>query len=219
MGPDHPSGRGARAVVPTARRGLLLAAAALLAGGTGARSQDGSDAAGFVRSLGERAVDLLHRSGDDPEALTRGMAALLDEAVDLDLVARLALGRSWPRASETQRRAYLELCRAYVLDTLAGRLASSTGSERFVVTGARSVGGGDAVVGSRIDHVGYPPLHLEWRVREVGGRPTIADVVVEGVSMVLSVRSEFDAIIARSGIDGLLRELRARVGSDPAGTT
>jgi ABC-type transporter MlaC component len=36
------------------------------------------------------------------------------------------------------------------------------------------------------------------------------DVAVEGVSMMLTFRSEFDSIVARSGIDGLLQELAAR---------
>jgi ABC-type transporter MlaC component len=44
----------------------------------------------------------------------------------------------------------------------------------------------------------------------------IVDVVVEGVSMVLTFRSEFDSIVARRGIDGLLRELTAQTGAASA---
>ena len=44
-------------------------------------------------------------------------------------------------------------------------------------------------------------------------------MAVEGVSMVVTTRSEFDAIVARSGIDGLLQELaaRSRVAAAKAG--
>jgi hypothetical protein len=34
---------------------------------------------------------------------------------------------------------------------------------------------------------------------------------------VLTIRSEFEGVVARSGIDGLLRELTARIGVAPAG--
>jgi phospholipid transport system substrate-binding protein len=198
------------ASAPLARRGLLVMAA-LLASAARASARDGSDAAGFIHSLGDRTIALLARFGHDRKALISGMAELLDEAIDISLVARLALGRSWRQANEAQRRDYVELCRRYILATMAQRFTSYEGSERFVVTGTRLVGD-DTIVGSRIDYVGYPPLLLEWRVREAG-RPAIVDVVVEGVSMVLTFRSEFDSIVARRGIDGLLRELTAQTGA------
>ena len=194
---------------PMSRRGIgLLAAVALLASAVNARALEEADAAAFIRSLGERTVNLLRDSSDDREALTRGTAELLDETVAVDVMARLALGRGWQQADEAQRQTYVELCRDYILGTLAYRFASYTGSERFVITGTRPAGG-DAIVASRIEYVGYPPLILEWRVRG-DGQPRIVDVAVEGVSMVVTTRSEFDAIVARSGIDGLLQELAAR---------
>lgn len=198
------------------RRGLLVMAA-LLAARTSARAQEGSDAAGFIRALGDRTVALLRRSGHDREALIRGMGGILNEAFDIGVVARLVLGRSWPQANEAQRQDYVELCRGYILRILAHRFASYTGDERFVISGTR-LAGNDTIVSSRIEYVGYPPLQLEWRVREAG-RPAIVDVIVEGVSMVMTIRSEFDAIVVRSGIDGLLRELKARIATAPAKTT
>ena len=194
---------------PMSRRGIgLLAAVALLASAVNTRALEEADAAAFIRSLGERTVNLLRDSSDDREALTRGTAELLDETVAVDVMARLALGRSWRQADEAQRQTYVELCRDYILGTLAYRFASYTGSERFVITGTR-LAGGDAIVASRIEYVGYPPLILEWRVRG-DGQPRIVDVAVEGVSMMLTFRSEFDSIVARGGIDGLLQELAAR---------
>jgi phospholipid transport system substrate-binding protein len=196
------------------RRGVL-AVAILLALGATAKAKEVSEAAGFIRSLGDRTITLLGQLSGDREALTRDMSGLLNEAMDIGVVARLALGRSWRQADEAQRRDYVELCRRYILSTLAQRFSSYAGSERFVVTGTRPAGD-DTMVNSRIDYVGYPPLLLDWRVREAG-RPAIVDVVVEGVSMVLTIRSEFEGVVARSGIDGLLRELTARIGVAPAG--
>ena len=49
---------------------------------------------------------------------------------------------------------------------------------------------------------------VEWRVRQKGASYRIVDVVVEGVSLVVTNRDQFAAIVAKSGMDGLLRELR-----------
>ena len=43
--------------------------------------------------------------------------------------------------------------------------------------------------------------------------PTIIDVLPEGVSLVLTYRSEFDEVIARGGMDGLIAELRVRAAA------
>jgi ABC-type transporter MlaC component len=73
-----------------------------------AATTDGPEA--FIGGLGDRALALL---GRPRAAVSRSeLAALLDAAVDLRLLARLALGRHWNVASETQRREYIELFRA-----------------------------------------------------------------------------------------------------------
>ncbi len=66
-------------------------------------------------------------------------------------------------------------------------------------------------VSTRIVYTDYPPLSIDWRVRDGGGNPTIVDVVVEGVSLILTNRAELNSIIGRRGLEGLLEDMRARV--------
>ena len=59
---------------------------------------------------------------------------------------------------------------------------------------------------------GRQPLKVDWRVRELDGGDLVAiDVIIEGVSLIVTQRSEFSSVIERSGMDGLLAELRQRV--------
>jgi phospholipid transport system substrate-binding protein len=68
------------------------------------------------------------------------------------------------------------------------------------------------MVRSQILYTDYPPLNVDWRVRRPEAeKPVIVDIVVEGVSMILTNRSDVDAIVGRRGIDGLLQELRSRL--------
>jgi phospholipid transport system substrate-binding protein len=137
------------------------------------------------------------------------LVALLNGPIDLDLVARLILGRHWRTANEAQRAEYLELFRAFALHTLASRL-DVYGGQDFEITGAKVVGRQDALVSTRILSEG-PPLAVDWRVRELDDRSLVAiDVIVEGVSLIVTQRSEFGAVIERQGLDGLLAELRRR---------
>lgn len=54
------------------------------------------------------------------------------------------------------------------------------------------------------------PIQVEWRLRREAGGWKIIDVVVEGISMAVTHRSEFSSVIGRHGgrIGGLLDVLR-----------
>ena len=139
------------------------------------------------------------------------LVVLLNEPIDLDLVGRLILGRYWRTADDAQRQQYLELFRQYALANLASKLHLYQG-QSFEVTGAKVVSDKDALVTSRILSDGEPPLQVDWRLRERndGGLVTI-DLIVEGVSLIVTLRSEFASVIERLGFDGLLAELRQRI--------
>ena len=192
---------------PTRRTVLCALLAATALQGAGAATVD---AAGFVDQLDQRTIAALDRLGGDPAARRQAVSALLDETVDLALIARLCLGRHWRTAGKEQRTQYVDLFRANVLAVLSRRMSYYTGGEKFVVTASRPARD-DAMVASEIIYAtNDPPLKIEWRVRVTDGRPIIIDVLPEGVSLVLTYRSEFDEVVARSGMDGLLAELRDR---------
>lgn len=167
-------------------------------------------AAGFVDELGRRVLAVLNdRSSDRATRLAR-LSAILDEATDLELVARLVLGRYWREASEAQRREFVNLYRRLVLKTMSERL-DSYGGETYEVLGSVAVDERDSMVSTRIIRPAGEPIAVDWRVRNLGGRFVVIDIVAEGVSMVVTQRSEAAEIVGRSGLEGLLAEMRRRL--------
>ena len=69
-----------------------------------------------------------------------------------------------------------------------------------------------AAVTSRILRPTGEPIRIDWRLLRRGESWRIVDVVVEGMSMVLSQRSEYAAVIKGDGgkIEGLLVKLREK---------
>ena len=57
------------------------------------------------------------------------------------------------------------------------------------------------------------PVRIEWRVREAKGAYRLIDVAVEGVSLVVSNRSEFDSVVNRQGLDALIAQIRGKAES------
>jgi phospholipid transport system substrate-binding protein len=164
-----------------------------------------------VQTIGVEVLEVLQNDSLIRERKLDRLVTLLEGPIDLDLVARLILGRHWRAASEEQRQEYLELFRAFALDSLASKLHVYQGQE-FEVTGARVVSDRDAVVSTRILSPDRPPLDVDWRLRQRDDGELVAiDVIVAGVSLIVTQRSEFGAVVERQGVEGLLSELRQRI--------
>ena len=99
-----------------------------------------------------------------------------------------------------------------VFDTL-GRILRAD----FSVVNAVVAGATDRYERTLIDHPkGGESVRADWRVRHIDGAFKIVDVVVEGISMVVTQRQEFAAVVRRHGVEGLIETLRARVSKFPA---
>ena len=51
---------------------------------------------------------------------------------------------------------------------------------------------------------------VEYRMEKTAAGWQVYDVVIEGVSLVKNYRDQFDAIIAKSSYEGLIKEIKAR---------
>ncbi len=197
------------------RRRLLLAliAAGLLPIGwqVSRAAPSVQDARALIEQVSAKVLAILSDQAMTDRQKFDALVKLLDGPIDLNLVARLILGRHWRTVDEAQRQEYLALFREYALANLAAKLHLYRG-QSFEVTGARVVSEQDALVTSRILSNGEPPLQVDWRLRERdGGAPVTIDLIVEGVSLIVTLRSEFASVIERQGFDGLLVELRQRI--------
>jgi phospholipid transport system substrate-binding protein len=67
--------------------------------------------------------------------------------------------------------------------------------------------GTEATVRYQFSRDGGRPLQVAYEMRRAGEAWKIYDISVEGMSLVLTYRTEFDGIIKQEGIEGLIRRL------------
>ena len=146
-----------------------------------------------------------------PERESR-ISALMREVFAFETIGRFVLSSAWRTATPDQREDYLSVFSEYVVRTYSRRLGGY-GGHGFSITDAQQLGQKDALVTTVIKQSSGPPLKASWRVRASGDSFKIVDVMVEGVSMAVTQRSEFDAIIRRDGLDKLIEILRAKVNT------
>jgi phospholipid transport system substrate-binding protein len=155
----------------------------------------------FVGSMAKRALDFLGNTQQTQAQKTESFRKLLEDNFDMETIGRFTLGTYWRTATPAQRTEYQRLFRKRVVEIYSQRFSEYKG-QKFETAGARPEGDTDSVVRSFIiPQDGGPRVLVEWRVRHRDGRYRIVDVLVEGVSMSVTQRSDFASIIQRGGGD------------------
>lgn len=163
----------------------------------------------FIGSVAERGIGFLGDQGLSHERRQASFKKLLQDSFDLDTIARFSLGSYWRAASEGQRKEYVKLFEKMIIGVYSTRFGEYNG-EKLVVAGSRAEGSRDILVNSEIVPGSGQTVQLDWRVRYKDGQYRVVDVIVEGVSMAVTQRSDFSSVIQRGGgnVDVLLAHLR-----------
>jgi len=170
------------------------------------------EASNFIQTLGERTMAMFAQTSVPMSEREIRIRSLMYEVFAFETIGRFVLSKSWRTATPDQRDEYLSLFREYIARTYARRLGGY-GGYGFVIADSKPLGRRDVLVTTSIKQSSGPPLVAGWRVRAVGDGYKIVDVMVEGVSMAVTQRSEFDAIVQRDGLDKLIEILRAKVNT------
>ena len=189
-----------------------LAAAPLFAASGAATKASPDSARAFITQLGKETVDVLQKSDPPPQKAAK-MEDILRRGIDFQTIGRFVLGRYWNTASPQQREAYLQAFSDFVAKSYSRRLAEEATINGFNITNMRDLGEGDVLVQTAITRPSGAPLNYEWRVRDSGGTVKIVDVVVEGVSLLVTHREDFTSVAGQSGVDGLIKSLRDKAAA------
>ena len=173
----------------------------------------------FIEELGNEVVALLQRqhetSFSEREAAFRD---LLVKGFDMRTISRAVLGAQWRELSPEELSDYQDVFTNFVVRIYAVRFQGYTG-QQFKVLSVHDAVDGDLIVRTQIEFAdSTPPITLDFLVRQNSDDYGIIDVSVEGISMLITQRAEFAAVIDRHGLTGLIDQLRDRVET-PAETS
>lgn len=152
----------------------------------------------FISNMGARAIGFLGDASLSFEQRREEFRKLLEDSFDMETIGRFAAGSSWRMASPQQREDYQRMFRKMIVNVYAKRLSDYKG-ENFDVRTFRAEGKKDVMVTSYIVPGGEPEVRVDWRVRYKDGSYRVVDVIVEGVSMAITQRSDFVSVIQRGG--------------------
>jgi phospholipid transport system substrate-binding protein len=174
-------------------------------------AQDSGDKpAKFIQGLANEAIAVLRdRQGSLDEREKRFRAVLKDNFA-MAKIGRFAVGKFWRKMNTDQRQQYQQLFEKWILKTYSIRFGGYS-DETVNVLKTIKAGQTDVLVRTKINSSSGRALKVDWRVRNFKGHFKIIDVLIEGVSMLVTQKAEFGAVLRQRGIDGLIEILRSQV--------
>jgi len=134
------------------------------------------------------------------------LAPVVDRVFDVPFMTRLAIGSTWATLPPAQQQRLTEAFRHYIAATYADRFDSWSG-EQLQVTGEQPYNS-DVIVQTKIVKTNGEATTLNYLMRQNQDSWQISDVYLDGTISQLAVqRSEFNSILRREGVDGLVMAL------------
>jgi len=193
---------------------FLIAGVACLMALVPARAQQDLGPEELVRKVTQDVLDAIRSdrqlaAGDKQKALRLAEEKVLPH-IDFEEATRLAVGRAWARAAPEQRKKLVEEFRRMLVRTYSSAISAYEGQTMKVLPVRMKPGDSEVTVHNQYIRAGGKPLPVDYAMHKTAEGWKIYDITVEGVSLVLTYRSEFDAIVKQEGIDGLIKRLEEK---------
>jgi phospholipid transport system substrate-binding protein len=189
---------------------LLLTATIAVAQSAAATGDASPAASAFIQEMGNDAIRELTDPAIPQAEREERFRRLLVDRFDMAAISKFVLGRYWRSTNEAQRVEFQRLFVDFIVGSYSARFSEYLG-QGLKVTGSSAEDGGTILVHSKIDMPSSEDILVDWQLRRTDGNLAIVDIIVEGVSMNVTQRSEFASLIQnRGGVNGLIDALRTK---------
>ncbi len=166
--------------------------------------------ANFVNSVANQAISIV-AANNSTTLKKEAVKNLLTTNFDVAWMAKFVLGRNYNELSPAEQSEYTKLYTQYLVSNYFPILMKYN-DQKFKIINVVKTSQNSYDVSTQITQDSHPAISLKYHVNQ---DPTTnsfkaVDMVVEGVSTIISQRSEFNSIIQQNGVKGLLTQMRQK---------
>lgn len=164
----------------------------------GRAATDCDQAKAFMNDMGTKVIILLtDRSISDQERANE-FRTILEKNFNVKAIGKFVLGRYWKQATAEEKKVFLKLFQETTVASYATRFKEYT-SEKFEILNCQCEADDGVIVSSRIVRPGGQGIPICWKIFDKNGEMRIYDVILEGISMGITQRSEYASVIQNGG--------------------
>lgn len=189
---------------------VLTLLAAFFTGSAWAASSNPEGAKAYASNIGSQVLSILGNANRSQSQKMDSLEAMFVKVVDVDWVGKFVLGRHWREATDAQKKSYLDAYRVFLIKHYTSRFAEY-GGETFDIPVSREERKDEYFVRMEIKRpTGQAPIIVDYRLRYTGTDFQVFDIIVEGVSLISTQRSEFTSVVDHDGIEVLVAKLKEK---------
>ena len=163
----------------------------------------------FVSNFADSAIKILSDNEILEDEKNGKFTDLVMSAIDLNLISKFVLSKTWKNATDNQKERYIKAFKNYFINSYANKLDQYSGEQIEVVDAEEA--GKYIIVNSFIYREGTDTLkiNLKWRLLSKDNEIKIIDLNIEGISLIIAQREEFQSFLANN--EGDLEKLIAKI--------
>ncbi len=167
---------------------------------SGTRAEQAASPRAFAEQLADQIMKEVVLSKSAMPEKQAAFRRVFLEATNIRTIARFTLGRYYKSATEEQREAFISAFTNNVILTWTERFSNYAGEQiKFRDTRQDK---NDFYVNSTLDIPNTEnDIEIIWRISDKKGHMQLVDLVVEGVSMIMSYRNEYASVLQQNGGD------------------
>lgn len=165
----------------------------------------------FVSNFADSAINILSDNEILEGEKNSKFTDLVMSAIDLNLISKFVLSKTWKNATDDQKERYIQAFKDYFINSYANKLDQYSGEQVEVVDAEEA--GKYVIVNSFIYREGTDTLkiNLKWRLLNRDKEIKIIDLNIEGISLIIAQREEFQSFLANN--EGDLEKLIEKIVS------
>ncbi|MDG2416350.1 MAG: ABC transporter substrate-binding protein [Pelagibacterales bacterium] len=155
----------------------------------------------FIKTFSDNAISILSNTEISEQEKGEEFTSIVMSSIDLNLISKFVLSKAWKSATADQKERYLKVFKTYFINSYANKLNQYSG-EKVKIIGSE-VKGKYTIVDSIIVREGTDTIqiNLKWRILNRDGNIKIIDLNIEGISLIIAQREEFQSFLANNDSD------------------
>ncbi len=155
----------------------------------------------FVSNFADKAIEILSDESISENDKTSRFTNVVMNAIDLNLISKFVLSKTWKNSTDEQKERYLIAFKDYFINSYANKLDQYSG-EQVQIVGSEAAVKYVIVESNIVREWTYTlKINLKFRLINRDGDIKIIDLNIEGISLVIAQREEFQSFLANNDND------------------
>ena len=154
-----------------------------------------SDPGSYVMEMTTNAINTLTDKSISQNEKESQFGKLFDKNFDVPSISRFVLGKYWKQASLDQKKNFIKAFRNYVVKTYSSRFNEYSGEQLKLLNFENESNPKIFIVHTGLEIDDASMIMVDWRIGKKKDSFVILDIIIEGISLAITQRAEFTAVI------------------------